>query len=142
MLAAVAIVLAIIALALAGAAFGRVRALEGRLERERSRDATPGPRIELRDVAREGDELVLSLVNAGGGVAREVASLLAVRDREVKHPERVELRPLGTGHAPVRLRFPLPDAAATDGVPAFFLRLKYEGPGGPERAAIGYQPGE
>lgn len=139
MLAAVAIALAILALALAGHALGRARALEERLDRERG--AAPEPRIEMRDVAREGDELVLSLVNAGGGVAREVASLLAVRDHEVKHPDRVELRPLGTGHAPVRLRFPLPDAAG-DGVPAFFLRLKYEGPAGPERAAIGYQPGE
>lgn len=139
MLAAVAIVLAILALALAGLAVGRARALEARLDRERG--GAPEPRIELRDVSREDDELVLSLVNAGGGVAREVASLLAIRDREVKHPDRVELRPLGTGHAPVQLRFPLPDAGG-DGVPAFFLRLRYEGPAGPERAAIGYQPGE
>jgi len=139
-LAAVAIALAILALALAGHALGRARALEERLDRERG--GAPEPRIELRDVSREGDELVLSLVNAGGGVAREVASLLAVRDREVKHPDRVELRPLGTGHAPVQLRFPLPDAAAGEGLPAFFLRLMYEGPAGPERAAIGYQPGE
>ena len=139
MLAAVAIALAILALALAGHAVGRARALEERLDRERG--GAPEPRIEMRDVAREGDELVLSLVNAGGGIAREVASLLAVRDREVKHPDRVELRPLGTGHTPVQLRFPLPDASG-DGVPAFFLRLKYEGPAGPERAAIGYQPGE
>jgi len=141
-LAAVAIAVAILALALAGAAFSRARALEERLGRERGREAAPAPRIELRDVGREGDELVISLVNAGGGVAREVASLLAVRDREVKHPDRVELRPLGSGHAPVQLRFPLPDGAVGEGVPAFFLRLKYEGPAGPERAAIGYQPGE
>ncbi len=141
MLAAVAIAIAILALALAGHAASRARALEERLERERSRDAASAPRIELRDVVREGDELVLSLVNVGGGVAREVASLLAVRDREVKHPDRVELRPLGAGHAPVQLRCPVPDGAG-DGGPAFSRRLKYEGPAGPERAAIGYQPGE
>ena len=140
-LAAVAIALAILALALAGQAVSRAGALQQELERERRRSGDGGlaPRIEMRDVAREGDELVLSLVNTGGGVAFDVASLLAVRDREVKHPDRVELRPRASGHGGAQLRFPLPDPSQ-DGVPAFFLRLRYEGPTGQERAAIGYQP--
>jgi hypothetical protein len=139
--AIIAIVIAVVALAVAGMAVQRAGALERELERERRRSGDGGlaPRLELGDVGREGDELVLSLVNTGGAVASEVASLLAVRDREVKHPDRVEVRPRASGHGPVRLRFPLPDPSQ-DGVPAFFLRLRYEGPAGQERAAIGYQP--
>jgi hypothetical protein len=142
--AIIAIVVAVVALAVAGLAVRRAGALEQELERERRRSGDGGlaPRLEMRDVAREGDELVLSLVNSGGAVAFDVASLLAVRDREVKHPDRVEVRPRASGHGPVQLRFPLPDPAAGTGVPAFFLRLRYEGPAGQERAAIGYQPTE
>jgi hypothetical protein len=54
--AIIAIVIAVVALAVAGMAVQRAGALERELERERRRSGDGGlaPRLELRDVGREG----------------------------------------------------------------------------------------
>ena len=142
MLTVIAFVVAVLALGAAGFAASRLRRLEAELSEERTRAQRDrrSARLELREVERQGGEVVLSVVNTGGGAAREVEAVMVVRDVELPDGKRFSVLPMGTGHGPARLRFALPAGAPDAGVPAFFLQLRYVDPLGPERTAIGYQP--